>query len=290
MQLRFPWQRAASKPGAVLRRLQIHLSLNLPARRGLISGLSAAGQLAARRRDLRVLPRNGGASPRNRSLAAVRWRATKVTEQNGPARPLRDPPTAIQGLWRWEPSRPICLGPPYLWAAHRASIRSQRRQVMRAATSRSKELRVPARGTAVTEACGRPTWRHCGGAEASALRQQARVQARKWSYVSCPPRGRQFLRRRGCSRAEGLQRCQDRDRPRSGALAGRTVRPLPGVDPRNLRQARCLTPHEFICKRWTAEPARFALNPLHQMPGLNNFSTWVGPAARSGRSRPHSRG
>jgi transposase-like protein len=29
-----------------------------------------------------------------------------------------------------------------------------------------------------------------------------------------------------------------------------------------------LTPYEYICKNWTAEPKRFRLNPIHQMPGL----------------------
>ncbi|MDR2239468.1 MAG: hypothetical protein LBE33_03410 [Zoogloeaceae bacterium] len=28
--------------------------------------------------------------------------------------------------------------------------------------------------------------------------------------------------------------------------------------------------YEFICKTWTIEPERFNLNPIHQMPGLNN--------------------
>jgi hypothetical protein len=31
-----------------------------------------------------------------------------------------------------------------------------------------------------------------------------------------------------------------------------------------------LSPDEFICKRWTSQPERFRLNPLHQMPGLNS--------------------
>jgi hypothetical protein len=31
-----------------------------------------------------------------------------------------------------------------------------------------------------------------------------------------------------------------------------------------------LTPYEYICKIWTSEPERFILNPIHQMPGLNN--------------------
>ena len=38
---------------------------------------------------------------------------------------------------------------------------------------------------------------------------------------------------------------------------------------RRLKTLRGLTPYEFICKRWTIEPEKFKLNPLHQMPGLN---------------------
>ena len=38
---------------------------------------------------------------------------------------------------------------------------------------------------------------------------------------------------------------------------------------RRLKTLKGLTPYEFICKRWTSEPERFRLNPLHQMPGLN---------------------
>jgi transposase InsO family protein len=38
---------------------------------------------------------------------------------------------------------------------------------------------------------------------------------------------------------------------------------------RRLKTLKGLTPYEFICKRWTLEPKRFRLNPLHQMPGLN---------------------
>lgn len=30
-----------------------------------------------------------------------------------------------------------------------------------------------------------------------------------------------------------------------------------------------LTPYEFICKAWAAQPERFKLDPLQQMPGLN---------------------
>src|SRR3954454_17414980 len=38
---------------------------------------------------------------------------------------------------------------------------------------------------------------------------------------------------------------------------------------RRLKTLKGLTPYEFICKSWTAQPERFNLNPLHQMPGLN---------------------
>jgi len=37
---------------------------------------------------------------------------------------------------------------------------------------------------------------------------------------------------------------------------------------RRLKTLKGLTPFEFICKRWAAEPHRFRLNPLHQIPGL----------------------
>ena len=38
---------------------------------------------------------------------------------------------------------------------------------------------------------------------------------------------------------------------------------------RRLKTLRGLTPYEYICKIWEAEPERFRLNPHHQMPGLN---------------------
>ncbi|MSP67622.1 MAG: IS481 family transposase [Alphaproteobacteria bacterium] len=38
---------------------------------------------------------------------------------------------------------------------------------------------------------------------------------------------------------------------------------------RRLKTLMGLTPYEFICSRWTSEPKRFSLNPIHQMPGLN---------------------
>jgi transposase InsO family protein len=39
---------------------------------------------------------------------------------------------------------------------------------------------------------------------------------------------------------------------------------------RRLKTLKGLTPYEFICKRWTLEPERFRLDPLHKMPGLNS--------------------
>ena len=39
---------------------------------------------------------------------------------------------------------------------------------------------------------------------------------------------------------------------------------------RRLKALKGLTPYEFICKRWTIEPERFILDPIQQMPGLNN--------------------
>ena len=39
---------------------------------------------------------------------------------------------------------------------------------------------------------------------------------------------------------------------------------------RRLKTLKGLTPYEFICKTWTSQPKRFTLNPLQQMPGLNN--------------------
>ena len=39
---------------------------------------------------------------------------------------------------------------------------------------------------------------------------------------------------------------------------------------RRLKTLKGLTPFEFICKTWTSQPERFNLNPLQQMPGLNN--------------------
>ncbi|MGW9333289.1 IS481 family transposase, partial [Bosea sp. NPDC055594] len=37
-----------------------------------------------------------------------------------------------------------------------------------------------------------------------------------------------------------------------------------------LKTLKGLTPYELICKRWTIEPETFKLNPIHQIPGLND--------------------
>ncbi|MFC4161914.1 IS481 family transposase [Chitinimonas lacunae] len=39
---------------------------------------------------------------------------------------------------------------------------------------------------------------------------------------------------------------------------------------RKLKTLKGLTPYEFTCKQWTSEPHRFRVDPIHQMPGLNN--------------------
>ena len=38
---------------------------------------------------------------------------------------------------------------------------------------------------------------------------------------------------------------------------------------RRLKTLKGLTPYAFICKRWTIEPGRFKLDPIHQFSGLN---------------------
>ncbi len=38
---------------------------------------------------------------------------------------------------------------------------------------------------------------------------------------------------------------------------------------RRRKTLKDLTPYEFICKRWTLEPDRFIIDPIHQMPRLN---------------------
>ena len=39
---------------------------------------------------------------------------------------------------------------------------------------------------------------------------------------------------------------------------------------RRLKTLNGLTPYEYISKIWTSEPERFIIDPIHQMPGLNN--------------------
>lgn len=53
---------------------------------------------------------------------------------------------------------------------------------------------------------------------------------------------------------------------------------------RRLKTLKGLTPYEFICKRWTSEPERFRLDPIHQMPGLNtalHVRRWLWNAPRA---------
>ncbi|WP_410170542.1 transposase, partial [Aurantimonas coralicida] len=38
-----------------------------------------------------------------------------------------------------------------------------------------------------------------------------------------------------------------------------------------------------ICKRWTSEPERFTLDPIHQMPGLNTFLRRIDRAVKKPR-------
>ena len=42
---------------------------------------------------------------------------------------------------------------------------------------------------------------------------------------------------------------------------------------RRLKTLRGLSPHEYICKRWTENPDQFRLNPFHHTPGLNTYVT-----------------
>jgi len=42
---------------------------------------------------------------------------------------------------------------------------------------------------------------------------------------------------------------------------------------RRLETLSGLTPYEYICKIWTSEPDRFTLNPIHQMPGLEQLGS-----------------
>ena len=40
---------------------------------------------------------------------------------------------------------------------------------------------------------------------------------------------------------------------------------------RRLKTLKDLTPYEFICKTWIADPDRFILDPIHQMPGTKHL-------------------
>ena len=41
---------------------------------------------------------------------------------------------------------------------------------------------------------------------------------------------------------------------------------------RRLKTLNGRTPYGYICKIWTSERGRLILNPIHQMPGLNNVT------------------
>ena len=43
---------------------------------------------------------------------------------------------------------------------------------------------------------------------------------------------------------------------------------------RRLKILKGLSPYEYICNAWSKEPARFILDPIQQMPGLNNLVIW----------------
>lgn len=40
---------------------------------------------------------------------------------------------------------------------------------------------------------------------------------------------------------------------------------------RRLKTLSGLTPYEYITRTWTAEPNRFIVDPIHQMPGVNTL-------------------
>jgi hypothetical protein len=50
----------------------------------------------------------------------------------------------------------------------------------------------------------------------------------------------------------------------------RSVRPISAKHAQASRFLQQSPPYEYIAKIWTSEPDRFILNPIHQMPGLNN--------------------
>ena len=57
---------------------------------------------------------------------------------------------------------------------------------------------------------------------------------------------------------------------------------------RRLKALKGLTSYEYICKIWTIEPKRFKINPIHQMPGLNNLGNrgaFAAPCALRGLCR-----
>jgi hypothetical protein len=60
---------------------------------------------------------------------------------------------------------------------------------------------------------------------------------------------------------------------------------------RRLKTLGGLTPYEYICKIWTSEPDRFILDPIHQMPGLNNLKAYrTASSLRSKKGDPATKG
>jgi hypothetical protein len=61
--------------------------------------------------------------------------------------------------------------------------------------------------------------------------------------------------------------------------------------PLTLKTLGGLTPYEYICKIWTSEPDRFILDPIHQMPGLNNLKAYrTASSLRSKKGDPATKG
>ncbi len=58
---------------------------------------------------------------------------------------------------------------------------------------------------------------------------------------------------------------------------------------RRLKTLSGLTPYEYICKIWTSEPERFILDPIQQMPGLNNQVVERSHATTGVRAFPQNR-
>lgn len=53
---------------------------------------------------------------------------------------------------------------------------------------------------------------------------------------------------------------------------------------RRLKTLKGPTAYEFICKRWTMEPDRFIIDPIHHMLGLNTYASPFNQEAAQGRA------